>query len=257
MSVELSSYEFSFPPSAKASDLSRFSFSDLQDLPRNLVQPVGYISLLMRDGEPTKAARITGGAATGDAKSMRPQDDWKFLPGETGEKLEVRPSLGVLPAGLAPGKVVTVGLDVAYTLRLPPKKPGDEITEVALNAAATVTNDEPAILRIVPSGNEAGKYIAIVARAKWGERGRMEIAPMIFRMFYKTGGPRALFAAFFLSCAGGHAQEPKPAANPLPEIEITVVECTFPANTIRFPRARPRRRTSGSSRNNRSRCWSV
>ena len=170
VAVELSAYEFSPPEAIRAQGLDQFTFQNLQDLPRDQVKSLGYVLLFTKNGMPSKSARITSPVAPDRPKSMTPQEAWKFQPGETGMILEATPSLSVPPVPAA-GNVVKISLDVVYTLRLPGKKAGDETEQVKLDTAADLLNDEPAILRIVPSENEEDRYIAIVARAKWVNEG--------------------------------------------------------------------------------------
>ena len=142
--VELSAVEFSFPATMVSHNADTFHFADLEQLPVANVKQLSFVSFVAMTGKTAK-----------------------FHNGEAGVNFEAMPSFAILPPSAQVAGADMIDLDLMGTLQMPAKKEGGEISRIKIAEHSAVKKDEPAILRILPEEDHEGKYIAIVARARW------------------------------------------------------------------------------------------
>ncbi|HWB58552.1 MAG TPA: hypothetical protein VG733_03630 [Chthoniobacteraceae bacterium] len=161
--VDLSAYEFSLPK-ANAPNIEKFTFSDLENLPRELVRPLGSAFLVTKSGQRATSSLVLNPAPPDKAKNPRVDVLAGFQPGETGVMLVAEPVVG--PDG------TTVDAQTQFIIRTGMKNPGDtEKMDLNFENTFTAKDNTPMLIRVSrrpastnPDENLEGKYIAIVAR---------------------------------------------------------------------------------------------
>ena len=159
VSIEISTYECTLPPSKKLLPWEELMFADLAELPKGSVKLVDRNAIAIEHGKRGVSNNILNPISSTKAEGDNGVNPAQFHAGETG-------SLLLLESVVEPDNQ-TVDINIDYRLRTKAAHAGNNgYAESKFTTSFTAWNDYPLVVNSVPVEGQPGKYFVVVARAQ-------------------------------------------------------------------------------------------
>ena len=170
VSIELSTYECTLPPSKKLLPWEELMFADLVDLPKGSVKLVDRNTIVTKSGQRCISTRVTNAGNTADARKGNGVSSPAFHPGEAGSLLELEPVVGPDDE--------TVDINLAYQLRTKLPGAGDNgYAELKVTTSFAMWIEHPLVVHSAPVEGQPGKYFVVVARVQLMDLNEFKLPP--------------------------------------------------------------------------------